>query len=374
MPNLSEILGYIENGLDPEHIKNTGNRLKNALNYVDDENIVIKTDLPCDTFQAYPFEKAFCDMEKMMVNELIKTCGGSCCNCVDIRDDSLPMIRGNYNVGIIPSIFGLKTRFVGERPWTDHVASIDDIKRIIEKGVPAEIKTGLAGKVFETQEYYREMLQPYPVCRDNIEIYHADIQGPFDVAHLIWGPDIYYALYDKPEIVHALLDLVTETIIAFMKESDKTVSKADEGFVFQWGTLYRGNIVIRDDTSVNLSKEMFREFVQPYDERIFQARGGGSVHYCGRADQWVYEILETVGLLALNNGQPPNISFGFDFLEKIYDKAKERKIALINYIMDIDDIQKVRNSRFKTGVTYMTQPSDREAALKILHKNGITGC
>ena len=187
-----------------------------------------------------------------------------------------------------------------------------------------------------------------------IPIYHPDLQGPFDIAHLIWGGDIYYGVYDEPELLHDLLKLVTETYIAFMKKAKANINDTEDGYNFHWGTLYRGNLVLRDDSPVNLSKDMYNEFVRPYDEMILKEFGDGSIHYCGRADQWVLEMMETENLKGLNFGRVPSLSYGKEFLSKVYGKAKEKKIAITDYNIDREEFDDLIESGFDTGVTYLT--------------------
>lgn len=361
MANLAEVLNYLEDNLDAEHIEKSKSILKKTVNYEDTGKIALKVDCPFEKFKPYPYKEAFEDMEKMMFNELL-----SAVKTVEIKDFTIPMIRANYGVGIMPSLFGLTCRILENNyPWVDHVKSIDDIKRIIDGGIP-DLKNGLGARVFDTHHFFREKLSQYPKCNKYIPIYHPDLQGPFDVAHLIWGPDIYYVLYDEPETVHELLGLITDTYIRFLKEIKKDINDEEEGFCFHWGTLYKGSVVIRDDSPVNLSKDMYLEFVKPYDDKILKGFGKGSIHYCGRADQWIFEMMKSENLEAMNFGQPANLIFGFDFLGKIYPEMKERKIANISYQMDKKLIPELVKSEYTAGITFLTVAESADEALKII--------
>ncbi len=362
MTRLDEVLQYLEENLDLEHIDSVKVRLKKALNYEKVDRIPVKIGVSPNRFKGYTYPEIYGDMEKMMINELIGVCGR-----VEVKDDGLPMIRANYGVGTFPSLFGLKCRVVNNNlPWIEHVDSIDQIKKILDKGIP-DVRTGLGAKDFNTHEYYHEQLSKYPKCKEAIPIYHPDLQGPFDVAHLIWGSDIYYALYDEPDTVHALMKLVTQTYIKFMTELKKTIDDEDNGFNYHWGTLYKGRVTLRDDSPVNLSRDMYEEFVKPYDEQILKEFNGGSIHYCGRADQWVFSMIECEGIGGLNFGQPPKIVFGFEFLNKVYDRAKQNKVAITGYGMSKDLIMALKDSKFTTGVTFQTEALDSNEAVKILN-------
>ena len=40
--------------------------------------------------------------------------------------------------------------------------------------------------------------------QDDVE--QPDLQGPMDNLELLWGSELFYALYDLPDEIHALLD------------------------------------------------------------------------------------------------------------------------------------------------------------------------
>ncbi len=368
MKELESILGFLEERIDPEHIEDSRQTIKKQLFWKHVERPVIKLQFSNARFSHYPYSLIFNDMEKMMINELVSGNLCSICNYVEVKDHTVPMIRADYGVSIVPSLFKLNyTLKNDDKPWVEHVKSIDDIYRIIDCGIPNSTN-GLGTKVFETYEYYKEVLSRFPNCDRTIALYHPDLQGPFDVAHLIWGSDIYIALYDDSSTVHRLLDLVTQTYIAFLRRIKQYINDEYDGFVYQWGTLYSGGVVLRDDTAVNLSKEMYQEFVKPYDEAILESFGGGSIHYCGKAPQWLGSMMDSRYVEALNFGQPPNMTFGYEFLDEIYEEARSKKVAVVDYMLDKDDVLNIADTAPDTGVTYGTFVDGIEEAKILLER------
>ena len=86
----------------------------------------------------------------------------------------------------------------------------------------------------QTYAFYNEVLKDYPACRKILKLYHPDLQGPFDTAHLIYGSDIYPDLYDEPELIHALLSVVTETYIRLFRRIYPYLSNVQEGSCYHW--------------------------------------------------------------------------------------------------------------------------------------------
>lgn len=357
MKRLDDLLRYLEEEIDFERIAVVKAQLKKTLNYDKTNRLTVRILYQPDNWHCFPYQEAANDFEKMLFNELIGSVKGSVYNSLTLKDDSLPVIRANYGADILPSLFGLNsTSGPDGRFRVKPLESIDAIRRIIDRGIPS-LRSGLGAKVFATHQYFLERLSQYPKCNAVIKIAHPDLRGPLDIAHLIWGDDLYRAFYEEPQTVTELLTLITKTLIHFLKAVKAGINDEEDGFMHHRGSLYKGSVLLTDDFAANLPREIYLEFAQPYDEMILTAFGGGSIHYCGRADQWVFQMLETKGLAGLNIGQSAQTLFGFDFLNTVYRKAEKNKIAIIDYnikpeLLKTKLFQELLKSDFLTGVTY----------------------
>lgn len=360
MKELTELLDYLEEILDIEHLTNTKKLIKDCLEYKDLPRQIIRVnyDLNLIGFKPITYTETTTDMAKMMYSELRKTVPG-----IEVRDDSIPMIRADYGVGTLPSLFGLNSRIINDNlPWVDHLNNISDVKNLIDKGVP-DLNAGFGQRVIETYEYYNDILNSYPKCKEHIKLYHADLQGPFDVAHLIMGSDIYLAIYDDPDLVLALMELVSETYIQYMKKLKPYLNDEYEGCNYHWYTLYGGQITLRNDSAVNLSLDCYREFVKPFDQKIIDTFGGASIHFCGRADQWVLDMAEMKGLKAMNFGYMPNKEFGEKYLEFIMPVYEQLKLPVAGYTIPKEELSSFDFNKYRTGITYATAFDSKKEAM-----------
>ena len=91
-------------------------------------------------------------------------------------------------------------------PWAEAFTDVDDVKRMLDAGLP-DMNSGIAGKVWETEQYFKEMLAPYPKLSQTVRIGCPDAQGPFNTAVNIAGVNVYYLVNDEPELVHNLMRL-----------------------------------------------------------------------------------------------------------------------------------------------------------------------
>ena len=128
-------------------------------------------------------------------------------------------------------------------------------------------------------------------------------KGPLDIAELLWGSEMFYELYDDPDLVHAVMQLITDTYISFLDRWFKLYPIRSDLNV-HWGFWMRGGICLRNDSATNLSSEQYREFVFKYDKHLLDYYGGGIVHYCGRGDHYIDILASASNLTGINLSQP----------------------------------------------------------------------
>ena len=139
---------------------------------------------------------------------------------------------------------------------------------------------------------------PYPVSL-------TDSQSPLDELVLMVGHErLYLWMYDQPQVVHALMEMVTEAFIQWVKAQKAVTGEP-------WNVCYGEQGVwvppgcgvwIADDEAVNLSPRLYAEFIAPYYSRIFKEFGGGVLHFCGNGAQHGAALLQIEGLRAINSG------------------------------------------------------------------------
>lgn len=348
LENLEKLLEYYETVIDVEHHARTLEKLKKNLRFEKTDSICLRT-VYADyrTFKPYSMEEIHTDIRKMMFNELLGNL-----SIIETKDDSVPMIRANYGVGSLPCAFGLKSTILnGNMPWVTALPK-EEVRRVVDAGVP-DFRTGFGQRILDTYEFYRETLARYPKCQAVIKLFHPDYQGPLDDAHLLYGSDIYLDMYEDPDFVHEVLSLVTDTYIDRMKRVKPYLDDETDGCCYHWQCLYPGALVLRNDTAVNLSPEMYREFSQTYDNRIIEAFGPASMHFCGRADHWVFALARTPGIVGLNFGRMQKLVFGEKYLEFLAPEVTEKKLPIIGYSITKQDYEEIDFERFGRGVAYI---------------------
>jgi hypothetical protein len=374
--NLDELLNFIEENIDLEHQKKV-EKLHIDVNKFKPVPFLPLSIIPegGDFFQydeasnLYPYQETFNDPEKMMYNELIKTVfGGSIFSSIQMKDYFPLQIRSNHGIGIIASMFGMETRILNDMlPFVIPIQDKDEIKKIVKRGIP-DFKAGLGQRVYNTHQFYHEKLEKYPKCARGIKITHPDIQGPFDIAHQIIGSDIFLLLYDKRDLIHELLELITQTYIQyrkFIEDNYHLNDKADEEMIYIHGDICYGKVVIKDDTpQVSLSPKMYEEFNWKYNKKIFD-EFKGTYHSCGKINDHIYKNLDKhKNIKGINYGNPE-----LHDIKDIYRKNKGEKRAIYtwgwnqdySYLKDV-----LADKEIRTGITLACKVKDIEEGKYIM--------
>jgi len=374
--NLDELLLFIEENIDLEHQKKV-EKLHVEVNKFKPVPFLPLSILPeggdffhyDEASNLYPYQEAFNDPEKMMYNELVKTVfTGSIYNSIQIKDYFPLQIRSNHGIGIIASMFGMKTKIFNDMlPYVIPIQDKEEIKKIVKRGIP-DFKAGLGQRVFDTHQFYHEKLKEYPKCAEGIKITHPDMQGPFDIAHQIIGSDIFLMLYDKRDLIHELLELITQSYIQyrkFIEDHYHLNDKADEEMIYIHGDICYGKVVIKDDTpQVSLSPTMYEEFSWQHNETIFN-EFKGTYHCCGSINDHIYKLLDqNQNIKGINYGNPE-----LHDIKDIYriNKGKKRAIYTWGWNQDYSYLKEIlRDKEIRTGITLACKAKDIEDGKRII--------
>ena len=267
---------------------------------------------------------AFDDFDAMLLHQF-----RGCSDHLAAGDGASLTVRCNYGTSIIPSLFGVEQFMMAEEldtlPTSHPLQSSDAIRKLVDAG-PPNVRSFLGGKVFEAAGRFLEALEKYPVLQRTIDLYHPDTQGPMDIAEVVWGSDIFYAFGDEPELLTSFLELITNAYTRFLRDWYELVPRTRD-WSNHWNMAHKGALMIRNDSLMNLSPEIYTEFVRPFDQRLFDEFGGGAIHFCGRGDHFIEAMSQMRGLHAINISQPHLNDMSVVFLNTVDKRIKLLDLA-----------------------------------------------
>ena len=236
-------------------------------------------------------------------------------------------LRPNYGTGIIPSMYGAEVFIMPPEtntlPCTKSLkGAMSAVKSILDKQ-EMDFSKSLAGKVFNFAERWLEISASFEKIKRYLYLYNPDLQGPFPLADQLWGSEIYMDIFDESKTVNAAITFFADVMITFFKKFHAMCPPFDKEHSVEWGLLHSGGVIVRNDAAMNISGDMYKEFVMPQDQRVIDAFGGG-IHFCGKGDHYIEHISNVKGLSTFNMSQPE-----CNNMETIYQNTVDKGIVII---------------------------------------------
>jgi len=211
-------------------------------------------------------------------------------------DVYVPFLFPWYGSVVVPSALGCPVVFQrGEEPAIAAPA-ISDLSAVSHLVPPDPERDGLMPRVLACIDHFR--------AHSDLPISFTDNQGPLNIAlNLVGLERLIIWMSEEPTVVHELLDFCTTVLIDWIRlQKERAGAPLDGGAFPHLIALPRGigGVWLSDDDSTVFSPQLYREFVVPYNGRVFTAFGGGTLHYCGNAGHQLENYLATEGLVGLN--------------------------------------------------------------------------
>jgi hypothetical protein len=215
-----------------------------------------------------------------------------------IGDDWVPHLQPYQGVTPLASAFGCHVRYFDHTsPWVEPLIRAEDPpEKVYELPRPA-VTDGQLGAILEYIDYFvAETGGRYPIAI-------TDSQGPLDMAYLVWESTAFMlAMYTNPREVHHLMRLVTDLIIAFVKEQR---ARSPQFFPCHCPPLWMPEglgISISEDCSAVLSPKLYEEFSLPYINELSEEFGGVVIHSCGNFLHQFDNLAKVHNLRGINFG------------------------------------------------------------------------
>lgn len=263
--------------------------------------------------KTYDMKEQFYDKEKMLYGHLEEIV-----DCAHNTFDAQLCLRPNFGTIFISSMFGLEYKVPKDTfAWVTSHLSKEGIKRC---KLPDLDKTDLMKRAIEYIQFFKEKLPEW------IHIYLPDTLGPFEIAHSVYGDNLFYDIYDDPNFIHSLLDICTELYIQVTEKLKKVIGEDREncyhGHALVRGIYMRnGGARISEDSATLISPRHIDKFVIPYDKKALEAFGGGFIHFCGKNDYLLESFLNLNEVRAINLGNPE--MYDFDIIMRKFIEYKK---------------------------------------------------
>lgn len=220
---------------------------------------------------------------------------------IDWPTDGIPTVRPNLGTIFVPACAGQGYKVDrGNMPWPGEHLSVDEVRAIDPQ---AAVESEMMRRA---EEFYRHARN-----RPDIVPYHADTQGVFDIAHLLYGEDIFMdmAMPEDKGRAREIIDVSLELYLAVSRHLKEILAEGATEMIHGHATpqgLYfpHAGVRISEDTATLISPEMIEEFLAEPITASIEPSGGGFVHYCGKHDPFYEMLCEWPLARAIDLGNP----------------------------------------------------------------------
>jgi hypothetical protein len=237
-----------------------------------------------------------------------------------IYDYGFPNIKPNKGIGIVAAAFGCEFRVNNEAdPWITALIREENAEDVYKLSLPDPVNNPVYQDAWKRLDYLQS--------HSSIPLRVVNVPSPLITASLIWDYTSFVeATLEHPDEVHALLELVTEATIMYIREQFKRIKNLYSIRHEAWHSPRAVGRRISDDTAALLSPTLYREFGVRYNGRIAEAAGGIVIHSCGDVRNVVEAMMETPGLRGLDFTIPQVSDW-----EKIRDAAAGKTVLCLRH-------------------------------------------
>ena len=249
-----------------------------------------------DKYDTAGYEERFHSPQKMWESEIRRAREG-----FDWPPDGIPTVRPNLGTVFIPAMVGQEIRLPeNQMPYAGDPLSFQDIMNI-------DMESVLASELMQrTREFYALHAQSNT---PGIAAYHADTQGVFDLAHLLYGDALFLDMAMDSKKVKAVLEVCSELYIKISHHLKSVLAEPKTSMIHGHGTpqgLFFPNTGVRmsEDSTTLISNRMIEKFVLPHIVTAARPFGGVFIHYCGKHDDLFEQLCNLDCVRAIDLGNP----------------------------------------------------------------------
>jgi hypothetical protein len=218
---------------------------------------------------------------------------------LDWPTDAIATIRPNLGVIFVPTSGGLGyTIQPDQMPWPGAPLDRDTIRAIRDLDVTQAPLMRYAAQFYALHKAEGD---------SEVAVYLPDTQGIFDVAHLLYGEQIFYDMADDPAWVQELMEISLDLYTRCSQHLKMLTGQTNHEMIHANGTpqgifFPHAGVRITEDTPTLLSPRMIEEIVMPFIERGAEPFGGAFIHYCGLHKSFFEQLCRSKLVRAIDLG------------------------------------------------------------------------
>ncbi len=207
----------------------------------------------------------------------------------NFMEDILPIYLGE---GFEPTFFGMNQRYSKDvEPWLENIPVINNED---DADIKASIDT-FSGGLMETAKRFYDTINPLLIKHGLRAGFPSWYHSPFHMTIFTHGfENTLFDMVERPGLVHKIMKLMVD------KQVEWSIKRKEFTGIYELPP----SLLTNDYVSVpNISPDMYKEFVFPYDREVSDRMGGIAYwHDCGDAAPYMKHVKELPGMRMIHSG------------------------------------------------------------------------
>lgn len=197
-----------------------------------------------------------------------------------IPDDYIPAAFVTQGYMTIATMFGMEPYWSQDPDQSPGTAGclIDDLEQVYSLPRPGP-EAGIMPENVRRLRYHAENLPP------DVYITGIDSGGPLNTCKDLLDTNLLYTgLYDNPQAMHYLLDMVTAVQLDVYRAVVEAVGDFNRLACIDFSPAWapeKYKSFVSDDICATIGPDWFKKFSIPYNNRLYEPWGSGLLHNCG---------------------------------------------------------------------------------------------
>jgi hypothetical protein len=249
-----------------------------------------------DKYDTAGYNERFYAPQKMWESEMRRAR-----EVLDWPTDGIPTVRPNLGTVFIPAMAGQEIRLPeNQMPHAGASLAFQQILEIDIDSVPESDMMQRARAFYALHAGSDE---------SGIAAYHADTQGIFDLAHLLYGDTLFLDMAMQEAKVNSVLEVCSKLYIQVSRHLKSTLSEPKTSMIHGHGTPqglffpYTG-VRMSEDSTTLISPKMIEKVVLPHIVTAARLFGGVFIHYCGKHNDLFEMLCKLDCVHAIDLGNP----------------------------------------------------------------------
>lgn len=278
----------------------------------------------------------------------------------DIEDDYIPSTSPWYGIAEHTAFLGGKVDFTPSTTFQHKICeNLEDFRHLT-----LEKNNMWLHLVVDGMRYMRERWGEF------IPVRMRGADGPSDIANAIRGADLFYDIYDEPELLAELMDFCVKAVHFTQDLQRAEATKIGDGCITGFGIWMPRKCMgqLSEDVSVMLSPDVYEEHFLPALKTCVADTDGAMLHVHSLGHRMIpfFAAIDQIPIIEISSD--PNSERAVDIFRRYREELKNKTVIIAPTYEELTEMEDLLSTNKTLIWYYAKDEKDARRALSIVEK------